>query len=88
MTTFLQLLAKNSRLDMIPHIVRAFQEVLSKKTGILTGIVHSATELNDLEKSEIKQNIESKLSQKVELNFQVKKEMIGGIEAKVGKLYF
>ncbi|MCB0378750.1 MAG: ATP synthase F1 subunit delta [Bdellovibrionales bacterium] len=88
LTTFFDLLAKNNRLDFIPEIVDAFQSVISKTTGIMSGEVTSASELSDQEKSKIKAMIESKLARKVELKYIVKPDMIGGVEAKVGSYIF
>lgn len=82
------LLAKNNRLDQIPNIVEAFKQKFSAEKGIISGDVFSAVELSDDEKLKVKKSIEKKLAAIVELKFQVKPSMIGGIEARVGSFIF
>ena len=88
LTTFFDLLAKNNRLASIPEVVVSFKEVMSKTSGVMTGEVSSTIELTDQEKAEVQKIIETKLSQKVELQYNIKPNMIGGIEAKVGSYIF
>ena len=88
LSTFFDLLAKNNRLDSIPEIVKAFKTALTKSSGVMNGEVNSATQLTDQEKTEVQKIIENKLSQKVNLQFNVNPKMIGGIEAKVGSYIF
>lgn len=86
--TFFDLLAKNNRLASIPDVVTSFKEVMSRTSGVMNGEVNSAIELTDQEKTEVQKIIETKLSQKVELQYNIKPNMIGGIEAKVGSYIF
>ncbi|MCJ8277727.1 MAG: ATP synthase F1 subunit delta [Bdellovibrionales bacterium] len=88
MATFFDLLAKNNRLASIPEVVTAFENVIARTSGVMTGEVTSATELTNQEKTEVQGIIEKKLSQKVKLHFKVNSNMIGGIEAKVGSYIF
>ncbi len=86
--TFFQLLSKNGRLADLPLIVARLEEKVANEQGIERGVVRSAMELNDDEKERIQSIIENKLSKKVELQFNVEANMIGGIEAKVGSYIF
>ncbi len=86
--TFFQLLTKNNRLSEIPQIVTAYQNCVANEMGVESGVVRSATELSDTEKTQVKSLIEKKLSKKVDLKFKVDPKMIGGIEAKVGSFIF
>lgn len=88
LATFFDLLAKNNRLAAIPEVVTAFKNAIARTSGVVTGEVQSAVELSDQEKSEVKNIIETKLSRKVELQYNVNPKMIGGIEAKVGSYIF
>ncbi len=86
--TFFELLLKNNRLADLPMIVTKLEERVAEEQGVEKGIVRSATELSDDEKQRIQKIIENKLSKKVELQFNVESNMIGGIEAKVGSYIF
>ena len=88
LSTLFDLLSKNNRLALIPDVVESFKEVMSRTSGVMNGEVNSAIELTDQEKNEVQKIIENKLSQKVELQYNVKPNMIGGIEAKVGSYIF
>jgi len=81
---FLKLLAKNGRLGLFPQIIEEFKQTASGGKGAKRGEVYSSNELSETEKQNIKAAIEKKLNTQVSLDFQVKPELIGGIEAKVG----
>jgi F-type H+-transporting ATPase subunit delta len=81
---FLKLLAKNGRLGLFPQIIEEFKESASGGKGAKRGEVFSSSELSDSEKQNITAAIEKKLNTQVNLDFKVKADLIGGIEAKVG----
>ena len=86
--TFIKLLSKNNRLHEIPQMTAAYEDKVTADKGLMKGTVSSATELSPDEKSRVQKMIENKLKTTVELNYQIKPEMIGGIEAKVGSYIF
>ena len=86
--TFFQLVAKNNRVQELPQIIVALEEKVASEMGVESGTVRSAIELSPEEKNGVKSLIENKLSKKVELTYSVEKDMIGGIEAKVGSYIF
>lgn len=88
LATFFKLLAKNNRLGDIPTIVTALQARNSQELGVETGVVRSAVELSGEEKQRVQKSIETKLNKKVDLQYVVEPDMIGGIEAKVGSYIF
>jgi F-type H+-transporting ATPase subunit delta len=88
MSSFIKLLTKNNRLHDLPVIAEAFEQKVTHSKGLLKGTVSSAMELSADEKNSIRSMIEKKLQSKVELSYQIRPEMIGGIEAKVGSFLF
>ena len=88
LSTFFTLITKNNRLGELPSIIKAFEEKVASAMGVEKGSVKSAVELTDSEKTNVKSLIENKLGKKVNLTFAVDKNMIGGIEAKVGSYIF
>ena len=69
--TFLKFLLKITRLSELLEVIRVFETVSSRDSGFMTGMVDSAIELTDLEKSEVKRTIEERLSCPVWLQFRV-----------------
>lgn len=86
--TFIKVLARNQRLDELPRIALAFENKVSQEKGVLKGTVKSAAELSSEDKDRIHNMIEKNLRAKVDLDFKVDSEMIGGIEAQVGSYIF
>jgi F-type H+-transporting ATPase subunit delta len=80
---FLKLLARNGRIGFLSQIVEEFKENCSGGKGIKKGEVLSATELSPAEKQGLQEAIEKTLNLKVNLDFKVSKELLGGIEARV-----
>lgn len=80
---FVKLLAKNGRLHLFPQILQEFKDTAGGK-GLKKGTVYSAADLSDAEKKSIQSSIEKKLGIQVSLDFKIKPELIGGVEAHVG----
>lgn len=80
---FLKLLARNGRIGFLSQIVEEFKENCSGGKGIKKGEVLSAAELSAAEKQGLQEAIEKALNLKVQLDFKVSKELLGGIEARV-----
>ncbi len=80
---FLKLLARNGRIGFLSQIVEEFKENCSGGKGIKKGEVLSATELSASEKQGLQEAIEKALNLKMNLEFKVSKELLGGIEARV-----
>ncbi len=85
---FFRLLIKNNRLPEFFGVVKTLESLNSGKQGLTKGVVDSAIELTDSEKNGVRQSLEKHLCGPVELQFRVKPEMIGGIEARVGGYLF
>ena len=85
---FFYVLVKNNRFAEFFDIVKFFEIINSENSGFTKGFVDSAIELTSSEKSEVKKFIENQLSCPVEFQFNVKPEIIGGIEARVGGYFF
>lgn len=84
MADFLKLLAKNGRIGLFPQIIEEFKESAAGGKNLKKGEVFSSADLSESERQNIKTAIEKKLGIEVNLEFKVKPDLIGGIEAKVG----
>tara|TARA_Y100001970_G_scaffold10556_1_gene12453 strand:+ start:874 stop:1431 length:558 start_codon:yes stop_codon:yes gene_type:complete len=83
-TTFLKVLDNNKRISNILSIILQFKKINSEKRGDIAANVTSANELSEDEKNNITNQLKNTLGQKLSLNFNVDKEIIGGLIVKVG----
>ncbi len=83
-TTFLKVLEKNKRIANISSIILKFKKINSEKRGDISANVTSANELSEDEKNNIINQLKNTLGQKLSLNFDVDKDIIGGLIVKVG----
>ena len=83
-TTFLKVLDNNKRISNILSIIIQFKKINSEKRGDIAANVTSANELSENEKNNITNQLKNTLGQKLSLNFNVDKEIIGGLIVKVG----
>ena len=83
-TTFLKVLDNNKRISHLISIISKFKIINSEKRGDITAEVTSANELSEDEKNNIKNQLKNSLGQKLSLNFEVDKDIIGGLIVKVG----
>ena len=83
-TTFLKVLDNNKRISNLSTIILQFKKINSEKRGDIAADVTSANELSEDEKNNITNQLKNTLGQKLSLNFNVDKEIIGGLIVKVG----
>ena len=83
-TTFLKVLDNNKRISNILSIILQFKKINSEKRGDIAANVTSANELSEDEKNNITNQLKNTLGQKLSLNFDVDKSIIGGLIVKVG----
>ena len=83
-TTFLKVLDNNKRISNLSSIILQFKKINSEKRGDIAADVTSANELSEDEKNNITNELKNTLGQKLSLNFNVDKDIIGGLIVKVG----
>jgi len=83
-TTFLKVLDNNKRISNLSTIILQFKKINSEKRGDIAADVTSANELSKDEKNNITNQLKNTLGQKLSLNFDVDKSIIGGLIVKVG----
>jgi len=86
MTSFLNLLIEKKRVDVLPEIASAVQEMVDREENISHGSVTSAIELDSALLEKIQATLQNITGNKVILETQVDPSIIGGIVAKVGDL--
>ena len=86
MTSFLNLLIEKKRVDVLPEIATAIQEMVDLEENISHGSVTSAIELDSGLLEKIQATLEKITGNKVILETQVDPSIIGGVVATVGDL--
>ena len=78
------MIEKNKRFSNLLSIVSQFININSQKRGDILAEVTSADKLNEEQKNTLKEQIKIILGDKLSLNFNVDKKIIGGLVVKVG----
>ena len=82
--TFLKVLEKNKRFSYLSTIITQFININSQKRGDILADITSVDELNDEQRKNITNQLKNILGGKLSLNFDVDKNIIGGLIVKVG----
>ena len=83
-STFLKVISRNKRFAKLSSIISQFMNINSQRRGDIFVDVTSAEELLDRQKNGVKDKLKSMLGEKLSLNFNVDKKIIGGLIVKVG----
>lgn len=85
---FLRVLLKNGRITELSEISTRFAEILDERNGIEKAYVTSARDLNDDQKADLRTNLERTTGKKIVLDFDVDRNIIGGVIARVGSTVY
>ncbi len=85
---FLRILLRNSRLTELAEINKKFASVLDERNGVVTAEVTSARPLSESEKADFQANIAKLTGKKVNLNFSINENIIGGVVTRVGSTVY
>ena len=85
---FLKILLQNGRLTEIGEINERFDEVLQERGGVVSAEITSARELPESERTHFKTNLERLTGKKVNINFAVNTEIIGGVVTRIGSTVY
>ena len=90
MTTarFLGLITQNGRAQALPAVIRAYERLWAKKTGVVAAEVVSAQALSTAQMNKIKSALRTALGQDPELEARVDPSILGGLKVKVGSKLF
>jgi F-type H+-transporting ATPase subunit delta len=83
---FALLLVERRRIDALPMISRAYQELMDGQLGRVRAVLVSAKPLDVLTESEIQKALERRTGKKVLMKSEVDPTLIGGVIARVGDL--
>ncbi len=81
---FCNLLADKGRLSYIPEIASDYSGMLDAVQGVVRGKLVTAIKLTQKRQSEIKERLEDQLKCKLELEFAMNNDILGGVVLQVG----
>lgn len=81
---FLKTIITNGRVESLPGIIAGVQELMDEQSQISRGSVYSAQPLSDEIKKRLEEKIHSVVKKKIELSYEIKPGLLGGVTAHVG----
>ena len=87
-SNFLRILVKNGRLGDLGDINQKFESVLEERSGTVIARITSARDLTESDRSEFKKKLEKLTGKKINLNFEIDKEIIGGVVTRIGSTVY
>jgi len=81
---FVQVLARNRRLALLPQMIAAWRHILAQARGEVTARIVSATRLTKTQQKTIETALAEALSGKVHIENEVDPSLIGGLVVTVG----
>jgi F-type H+-transporting ATPase subunit delta len=87
-SNFLRILVKNGRLNNLHDINEKFASVLEERSGTVIARITSARNLPDSERSDFQKKLEKLTGKKVNLDFEIDKEIIGGVVTRIGSTVY
>jgi F-type H+-transporting ATPase subunit delta len=85
---FLRILLRNGRLTDLALINERLDAVMEERSGVVSGEVISAHELDEPVRTELKTNLEKLTGKTVNLNYQIDRDIIGGVITRVGSTVY
>jgi F-type H+-transporting ATPase subunit delta len=80
---FLRVLTSNYRLGLLGEVIQAYLKIVNERLGIARLQISSAAEVSDAERGALLARFEALTRQRVEVEFRIEKELLGGILARI-----
>jgi F-type H+-transporting ATPase subunit delta len=85
---FLRVLLRNNRLTELEQINTKFASVMEERSGAVAATVVSARPLSADEQAELRNNLSKLTGKNVSLNFNIDRNIIGGVVTKIGSTVY
>jgi F-type H+-transporting ATPase subunit delta len=82
----LGLLLERNRMNYLPSICDAYEEMVDEKEGLVRGVGYSAYPVSEAAKTRLEEALGARLSKRVQLDMREDTSLIGGIKVIVGGL--
>jgi F-type H+-transporting ATPase subunit delta len=83
---FLLLLVQKQREDMVPAMIRAYNDLRDERQGVVEALVRTAMPLGDAEEASLKQALEARTGKTVRLQTEVDESLVGGVVVRIGDM--
>ncbi len=87
-SNFLKVLLQNGRLADIADIGGRFGTILEERSGVVSAEITSARDLPPDERAEFEKNLEKITGKKVNINYAINKDIIGGVVTRIGSMVY
>ena len=87
-SNFLSVLLQNGRLADLAEINNRFSAVLEERSGVVSAEIVSARELPGPERAEFERSLEKITGKKININYQIDKDIIGGVITRIGSTVY
>ncbi len=84
----MRILLENGRLAELGEINERFASVLEERSGVVSAAVTSARDLPENERSAFQSILEKLTGKKVNIDFEIDKEIIGGVVTRIGSTVY
>lgn len=84
LANFVQVLATNDRLSVLPEIAEFFEDLKSAEEGVRDAVVYSAFALDEKQSNDLLPTLEAHFKSKLSLEIKIDPELIGGVKVVVG----
>lgn len=83
---FLQLLIQKQRENIVPAMIRAYNDLRDERQGVVEARVKTAMPLGDAEEASLKQALEARTGKTVRLQTEVDERLVGGVVVRIGDM--
>jgi F-type H+-transporting ATPase subunit delta len=88
LANFFRVLLANYRLSLLDPIIEAFGKIAIERMGIARLQITSATQLSPAERETLAARFEAVTKKRVEAEFEVEPELLGGVTAQIGSTVY
>ncbi|MGB6482123.1 MAG: ATP synthase F1 subunit delta [Candidatus Acidiferrales bacterium] len=85
---FIFLLIDNGRTSIVDEIQQSFESEMNRRAGIVDALITSVHELSVPEKSQLTQALERVTGKKVQAQYQLNPQLIGGATVRIGSTIY
>jgi F-type H+-transporting ATPase subunit delta len=82
-SSFLDILVNKGRESLVIDVVKAFHKLYNQHSGIIEVEVTSASELDEVQKTNLSSSLSKRTGKKILLKTKIDKSVIGGIKARI-----
>ena len=87
-SNFLRVLLRNDRLTELREINDRFAAEIEERSGEVSAEIISARDLEESERSELRSNLEKLTGRRVNINYEINRDLIGGVVTRIGSTVY